>query len=72
MSSIIFRKCLLRKTLLFLLFFVLLVVLLIILIPRDELCDPKEHLSWFCPWPDPDLTVCKWNEHFPKSVEQLS
>ncbi|CAF2972598.1 unnamed protein product [Rotaria sp. Silwood2] len=32
---------------------------------EHKLCDPAKHLPWFCPWPDPQTTVCAWDDHFP-------
>jgi hypothetical protein len=49
----------------------LLLLYLIFLYKKDELCDPTDHLYWFCPWPDPKTTVCSWNDHFSIKEEQI-
>ncbi len=38
---------------------------------KNELCDPTEHLWWFCSWPDPAKTVCSWDDHFPTISKQI-
>ena len=72
MGSRIFCRNFSRLKCLYGLIGLLLIILIIFVNEKHQLCDPKEHLAWFCPWPDPDLTICKWNEHFPKPLEQLS
>jgi hypothetical protein len=37
---------------------------------KDQLCDPTDHLYWFCPWPDPKTTVCNWDDHFTTKSDQ--
>ncbi len=37
----------------------------------NQLCDPTKHLSWFCSWPDPETTVCSWENHFPTISKKI-
>ncbi|UJR29866.1 hypothetical protein I4U23_017414 [Adineta vaga] len=48
---------------------VLCVISLLTFYPLERICDPAEHLSWFCSWPDPQTTVCSWDDHFPTLTE---
>jgi hypothetical protein len=38
---------------------------------QNQWCDPEKHLWWFCPWPDPQTTVCTWDQHFPTINNQI-
>ncbi|CAF1544451.1 unnamed protein product, partial [Adineta steineri] len=52
--------------------FILLFVMYILYSNRtNQLCDPAKPLWWFCSWPDPQTTVCTWNNHFPTITEQI-
>jgi hypothetical protein len=60
-----FRPFILLKIILLIIITSLCIICIIFINKKDQLCDPTQHLDWFCSWPDPKTTVCTWDEHFP-------
>jgi len=66
-----FRNLSLVKRILLGITLLLFTIYIIFINQKNQLCDPGEHLWWFCPWPDPQTTVCSWDDHFPMIQEQI-
>ncbi len=66
-----FRNLSLIKIILLIITFLLFIIYYLFFYQKILLCDPTKHLWWFCSWPDPQTTVCTWDEHFPRPREQI-
>lgn len=66
-----FRNNLFKKSIFLIIICLLLLISLLYFNKKTQLCNPEEHLWWFCPWPDSKTTVCAWDEHFPIKPEQI-
>jgi hypothetical protein len=66
-----FRNLSLIKIILLIIIFLLLIIYILFFNQKSQLCDPSQHLWWFCPWPDPQTTVCSWDEHFPMMKKRI-
>jgi hypothetical protein len=66
-----FRPLSLLKIILLIIVCSLLLLYIVFINKESQLCDPTEHLNWFCSWPDPETTVCSWDDHFPARTNQI-
>ncbi|CAF0998422.1 unnamed protein product [Rotaria sordida] len=66
-----FRTLSLLKLIILIIIIFLFSIYILFFNKNHQLCDPAEQLSWFCPWPDPQTTVCTWDDHFPTITERV-
>lgn len=66
-----FRNLSLSKIIFSIILSLLLIIYILFFNQKNQLCNPAAHLSWFCPWPDPQTTVCSWDDHFPITPGQI-
>ncbi len=66
-----FRNILSMKKYLLILIIFFSIIFILFLHQKNQFCDPTEHLWWFCSWPDPQETVCPWDQHFPALNEKI-
>jgi hypothetical protein len=66
-----FRNIFLIKKYFLIIIIFFFIILILFLNQKNRLCDPTQPLWWFCPWPDPQETVCSWDQHFPKLNEKI-